>query len=55
MNFTEFYGKVQQMKKELEDKGLNPDDVKIGYTRATGDNIITAMSSDYIVASYFKW
>ena len=55
MNFTEFYSKVQTMKQELEDKGINPEDVKIGYTRATGENIITAMSSEYTVASYFKW
>lgn len=55
MNFVEFLEKVEQMKTELEEKGLDPKNVRVGYTRATGDNIIVAMSGDYTVASYFKW
>ena len=55
MNFVEFLENVEQMKTELEEKGLDPKKVRVGYTRATGDNIIVAMSGDYTVASYIKW
>ena len=55
MNFIEFYEKVQQMKSELTKQELDLEDVKVGYTRATGENIIVAMSSDTNVVSYFKW
>ena len=55
MNFNDFKHKVMEMEKELEEKGINLADVKIGYTKATGENIIVAMSGDYTVASYFKW
>ena len=55
MNFVEFLENVEQMKTELEEKGLDPKKVRVGYTRATGDNIIVAMDGDYTVASYFKW
>ena len=54
MNFTEFYSKVQTMKQELEDKGINPEDVKIGYTRATGDNIIVALMVANVKAIRYK-
>ena len=55
MNFIEFYEKVQQMKSELTKQELDLEDVKVGYTKATGENIIVAMSSDTNVVSYFKW
>ena len=55
MNFNDFKHKVKGMEKELEEKGINPEDVKISYTKATGENIIVAMSGEYTVASYFKW
>ena len=55
MNFKQFYNKVEQMKTELEDKNLDFEDVKIGYTKSTGENIIVALKGDYNVVSYFKW
>ena len=55
MNVQEFYDNVLKMKQELEKKDLDFKDVKIGYTKSTGENIIVAMSSEYTVASYFKW
>ena len=55
MNFKEFYNKVEQMKTELEDKNIDFEDVKIGYTKSTGENIIVALKGDYNVVSYFKW
>ena len=55
MNFLDFKHKVTQMEKELKEKGIDLEDVKIGYTKATGENIIVAMSGDYTVTSYFKW
>lgn len=55
MNFLEFKQKVEAMEHKLEEKGINPDDVKIGYTKATGDNIIVALKGDYTVVAYFKW
>ena len=55
MNFKQFYTKVEQMKTELEDKNIDFEDVKIGYTKATYKNIIVALKGDYNVVSYFKW
>ena len=55
MNFKEFQKKVSEMEHELQEKNVNPEDVKIGYTKATGDNIIVALSSDTNVVAYFKW
>ena len=55
MNFIEFYENVTKMKDELMKQGHDLKDIKVGYTRATGEKMIVAMSSDYNVASYFKW
>ena len=55
MNFNEFQRKVEHMGIELQEKNIDPNDVKISYTRATGENIIVAMTSDTNVAAYFKW
>jgi DNA-binding protein YbaB len=55
MNFKEFYENVEKMKTELENKNIDFEDVKIGYTKSTGENIIVALKGDYNVVSYFKW
>ena len=55
MNFLDFKYKVKEMELELRDKGIKETEVKISYTRATGENIIVAMTSDTNVAAYFKW
>lgn len=55
MNFKQFYENVEKMKTELEDKNIDFEDVKIGYTKSTGENIIVALKGDYNVVSYFKW
>ena len=54
MNFTEFYEKVENMKTELKQEDITPEDVKISYTKATGEHIIVAMKGN-VVVSYFKW
>ena len=54
MDFIDFYYKVKEMGHELEEKGIKPTDVKIGYTKATGEHIIVAMKGSMVV-SYFKW
>lgn len=55
MNFNEFQKKVDEMGCKLQEENVNPEDVKIGYTKATGENIIVALKSEYIVVAYFKW
>ena len=52
MNFEQFYENVEKMKTELEDKNIDFEDVKIGYTKSTGE---VALKGDYNVVSYFKW
>jgi len=54
MNFTEFEEHVQVMKQELQKAGVNPEDVKIEYTKFDGKNCIWAMKDDEII-TYFKW
>ena len=55
MNVQEFYDNVLTMMKELEEKGIDFSQVKISYTRASGENIIAAMDDDCNIHSYFKW
>lgn len=54
MNFAEFNKKVEDMKLDLEQQGVTPEDVKISYTKSTGEHIIVAMKGNMVV-SYFKW
>jgi len=54
MNFNDLLHNVTVMGLELQEKGINPDDVKISYTKFDGKNCIWAMNGDEIV-SYFKW
>ena len=55
MDFKEFYENVEKMKYDLQEKCINAEDVKIGYTKSTGEHIIVALKGDYNVVSYFKW
>ena len=55
MNFLDFKYKFKEMEHDIQKKGFNLTDVKIGYTKATGDNIIVALSTDTNVVAYFKW
>lgn len=54
MNFKEFYENVEKMKYELQEQFINAEDVRISYTKATGENIICAIKGSRVV-SYFKW
>lgn len=54
MNFSEFERNFQDMKKKLEESNINPETVKIEYTKFDGYNCIWAMKDDIII-TYFKW
>lgn len=54
MNFSEFERNFQDMKKKLEESNINPETVKIEYTKFDGYNCIWAMKDDNII-TYFKW
>ena len=54
MNFNEFQKKVTEMGCKLQEENVNPEDVKIEYTKLDGNNCLWAMKGDHII-SYFKW
>ena len=54
MDFIEFEKNVQEMKQELEEASVNPEDVKIEYTKFDGYDCLWAIK-DHKVISYFKW
>lgn len=54
MNFNEFEKNVIAMKQELEEASVNPEDVKIEYTKFDGYDCLWAIQGDKII-TYFKW
>lgn len=54
MNFNEFEVNVKEMKQELEEAEVKPEDVKIEYTKFDGYDCLWAILGDKII-TYFKW
>jgi hypothetical protein len=54
MNFTEFKTNVNAMEHKLQEENINPEDVRIEYTRFDGYDCLWAVHGDKII-SYFKW
>lgn len=54
MDFKEFEKNVREMKKKLEESNVDPEDVKIEYTKFDGYDCLWAIK-DHKVISYFKW
>ena len=54
MNFNEFEKNVIVMKQELEEASVNPETVKIEYTKFDGYDCLWAMLDNKVI-TYFKW
>jgi hypothetical protein len=54
MNFEDFFEKICDLSNEIEENGLNPDDVDVIYTKSSGNDIIACICNDNVVC-YFKW
>ena len=54
MNFKQFQDNVNEMEKELSDKDIPFDEVKIEYTRFDGYHCLWTIHEDNII-NYFKW
>ena len=54
MDFNEFEKNVAFMKQELKDLNIQPEAVKIEYTKLDGYNCLWAIQDSKVI-TYFKW